>query len=150
MDYTCFRLNVDEGIAVVTFDRPPVNAQNRLSREEFVHLFDTLSDRDDVRVVILTAAGHVFSAGADVKERIDLAKEAGDYPRHNRLTREFFYAASDCQKPVIVAVNGPAIGAGFAAGAGLRHHVGGGRRLFCHARTRCRTGWRRALPDGAF
>ena len=114
MDYTCFHLNVDEGIAVVTFDRPPVNAQNRLSREEFVHLLDALSDRDDVRVVILTGAGHVFSAGADVKERIDLAKEAGDYPRHNRLTREFFYAASDCQKPVIVAVNGAAIGAGFA------------------------------------
>jgi len=113
MDLELFRLDVAEGIATVTFDRPPVNAQNRRSREELIRIFDALSDRDDVRVVVLTAAGEVFSAGADVKERIDLAKEPGDYPRHNRLTREFFYAVTDCAKPVIAAVNGPAIGAGF-------------------------------------
>jgi enoyl-CoA hydratase len=39
--------------------------------------------------------------------------EPGDYVRHNRLVREFFYAVTDCSKPVIAAVNGPAIGAGF-------------------------------------
>ncbi|MFI5011586.1 MAG: enoyl-CoA hydratase/isomerase family protein [Hyphomicrobiales bacterium] len=109
-----FRLEVAAGIATVTFDRPPVNAQNRQSREELIRIFDALSDRDDVRVVILTGARKVFSAGADVKERVSLVREPGDYIRHNRLTREFFYAVSDCQKPVIAAVNGPAIGAGFA------------------------------------
>ena len=113
MDLEMHRLEVADGIATVTIDRPPVNAQNRRSREELIWIFDTLGDRDDVRVVILTATGKVFSAGADVKERIDLVKEPGDYTRNNRLTREFFYAVSDCAKPVIAAVNGPAIGAGF-------------------------------------
>jgi enoyl-CoA hydratase len=108
-----FRLVVADGIATVTFDRPPVNAQNRRTREELIYVFDTLSDRDDVRVVILTGAGDVFSAGADIKERVDLVQEPGDYVRHNRLVREFFYAVTDCTKPVIAAVNGPAIGAGF-------------------------------------
>jgi enoyl-CoA hydratase len=56
----------------------------------------------------------MFSAGADIKERIDLVHEPGDYIRNNRLVREFFYAASDCAKPVIAAINGPALGAGFA------------------------------------
>jgi enoyl-CoA hydratase len=114
MEFELYRLEVADGIATVTFDRPPVNAQNRQSREELIRIMDSLSDREDVRVVILTAAGKLFSAGADVKERVDLVKAPGDYPKHNRLTREFFYAVSDCAKPVIAAVNGPAIGAGFA------------------------------------
>ena len=108
-----FHLDVADGIATVTFDRPPVNAQNRQTREEIVRVFDTISDRDDVRVAILTASGDVFCAGADIKERVDLVQAPGDYVRHNRLVRESFYAVTDCAKPVIAAVNGPAIGAGF-------------------------------------
>ena len=110
---TC-RLEVAEGIATVTIARPPVNAQNRRMRDEFIWLFDALSDRDDVRVVVLTAEGKVFSAGADIKERRGLVKEPGDYLNHNRVTREFFFSVPDCTKPVIAAVNGAAIGAGCA------------------------------------
>jgi enoyl-CoA hydratase len=114
MELTSLTLTVAESIATVTLDRPPVNAQNRRLREELLWLFDTLSDREDVRVVILTGAGNSFSAGADIKERVGLVQEPGDYLRHNRLTREFFHVVADCTKPVIAAVNGPAIGAGFA------------------------------------
>jgi enoyl-CoA hydratase len=113
MDLEQFRLDIADGIATVTFDRPPVNAQNKRTREELIRVFDAISDRDDVRVAILTGAGNTFSAGADLKERVDLVREPGDYARHNRLVREFFYAVTDCAKPVIAAVNGPAIGAGF-------------------------------------
>ncbi len=114
MDLETVRLDVADFIATVTMDRPPVNAQNQKAREELIRVFDAISDRDDVRVAILTAAGKVFSAGADVKERVGLVQEPGDYIRNNRLVREFFYAVSDCTKPVICAVNGPAFGAGFA------------------------------------
>ncbi len=113
MELEQFRLEVADGIATVTFDRPPVNAQNARTREELIRVFDAISDRDDVRVAILTGAGNMFSAGADLKERVDMVHEPGDYARHNRLVREFFYAVTDCAKPVIAAVNGPAIGAGF-------------------------------------
>ena len=114
MQLTTCRLDIAEYIATVTLARPPVNAQNRIIRQELIQVFDALSEMDDVRVVILTAEGHVFSAGADVKERRTLVSGPGDYIAHNRLTREFFYAAADCAKPVIAAVNGPAICAGFA------------------------------------
>ncbi len=114
VDLEQFRLEVAEGIATVTFDRPPVNAQNRRSREELTWIFDTLSDRTDVRVAILTGARDIFSAGADINERVGIRAEAGDYGRHNRLTRESFYSIIDCAKPVIGAINGPAIGAGYA------------------------------------
>jgi enoyl-CoA hydratase len=108
-----YRVDVTDFVATVTLDRPPVNAINRQSREELIRVFDELSDRDDVRVVVLTSAGDIFSAGADIKERNTLVKEPGDYLRHNRLTRESFYAITDCTKPVIAAVNGPALGAGL-------------------------------------
>jgi enoyl-CoA hydratase len=114
MELTTCRFGVEEGVATITLDRPPVNAQNRRLREEVTRLFDACSDREDVRCVVLTGAGKSFSAGADIKERVGLVREPGDYIGHNRLTREFFYAPMDCLKPVICAANGPAIGAGFA------------------------------------
>lgn len=117
MDLQHFTLSVDDGVATVTFNRAPVNAQNRRSREELIWIFDSISDHDDVRVAILTGAGKVFSAGADIKERVGLVSEPGDYIRHNRVTRESFYSLIDCAKPVIAAINGPAIGAGFAFAA---------------------------------
>ena len=57
MELEHFRLTVADGIATVVFDRPPVNAQNQKTREEFIRLFDALGDRDDVRVVVLTGNG---------------------------------------------------------------------------------------------
>jgi enoyl-CoA hydratase len=108
------RIEVADYIALVTLDHPPVNAQNRPLRQALLEAFDTLGDRDDVRVIVLTGAGRTFSAGADIKERIGLVQGPGDYTRHNRLTRESFYAIIECPKPVIAAINGPALGAGFA------------------------------------
>ena len=117
MEYQLFRVEIENGIATVTFDRPPVNAQNRRSREELTFIFDTLSDRPDVRCVILTGSGKIFLPAADIKERVGISTAGGDYIRHNRLTREAFYAVADCAKPVIGALNGPAIGAGFVIAA---------------------------------
>ncbi|MER2535148.1 MAG: enoyl-CoA hydratase/isomerase family protein [Rhizobiaceae bacterium] len=114
MDLEQFKVEIEDGVATVTFDRPPVNAQNRRTREEITWIFDTMSDDPAVRCVILTGSGKVFSAGADIKERSGMSAKSGDYIRHNRITRESFYAIRDCVKPVIGAINGPAIGAGFA------------------------------------
>ena len=114
MDLETVKLSISDHVATVVMDRPPVNAQNARMRTELTWVFDAISDRDDVRVAILTGTGNVFSAGADIKERPSVAQEPGDYLRHNRVTRECFYAIKECAKPVIAAVNGPAMGAGYA------------------------------------
>jgi enoyl-CoA hydratase len=74
--YECFKVEVSDYVATVTLARPPVNAQNRRFREEIISIFDLLSDRADVRAVVLTGEGKTFSAGADLKERPVLG-EAG-------------------------------------------------------------------------
>ncbi len=108
------RLEVADFVATVTVDRPPVNALNAAFRAEVVDVFDALHDRADVRAVVLTGAGRTFSAGADLKERPNIAGVAGAYPRHNRNVRAAFEAIMACGKPVVAAVNGAAIGAGCA------------------------------------
>jgi len=104
----------DDGVAVVYLNRPPVNAQNADTRAELIQAFDAINDDDSVRCVILTARGKVFSAGADIGERPAIKKRGpGAYWQHNRIVREASLSIADCSKPVIAAVNGPAIGAGF-------------------------------------
>lgn len=113
MSYQHLLLTVEDRIATVTLNRQPVNAQNAELRAEITEVFDLLSDREDVMVVVLTGSGKVFSAGADIRERPNLAGVAGAYGRHNRLVRETFNAVNECSKPIVCAINGPAMGAGF-------------------------------------
>jgi enoyl-CoA hydratase/carnithine racemase len=63
------RVAFDAHVAVVTLDRPPVNAQTLSFQEEIAYAFDYLSDLDEVRAIVLTGAGKVFCAGVDLKER---------------------------------------------------------------------------------
>lgn len=111
-DIERFSVSLQGGIATVLMTAPPVNAQDRRFREEQIRIFDILSDAPDVRVAVLTGEGRAFSAGADLRERPNLAGEAGAYPRHNRTVRAGFDSVMECAKPVIAAINGPAIGAG--------------------------------------
>lgn len=107
-----FLVTLDGHVATVSMNAPPVNAQDRVFRDELPRVFDVLGDTPDVRAIVLTGEGRAFSAGADLRERPNLAGEPGAYPRHNRLMRGAFDAIMECGKPVIAAVNGPAIGAG--------------------------------------
>lgn len=106
------KLEVSDYVAVATLNRPPVNAVNAEMRDRLIEIFDAATDRDDIRVVVLTAQGKVFSAGADLKQRPDPGRH-GAYWHHNRTTRETGNAIKECTKPVIAAVNGAALGAGF-------------------------------------
>lgn len=147
---------VEQHIAIVRFANPPVNAHSQQLLSETAWVFDAISDRDDIRVAILTGAGKVFCAGADLKERSGAAPEDGAHWQRSRRAREAYHSIMECQKPVIAAVNGPALGGGLAfvascdilvaadtACIGLPEIdvglLGGGRhaqRLFGHSRLR--------------
>ncbi len=168
-DLTQLQVSIDGHVAVLVLNSPPVNALTRTLNDELIWALDHISERDDVRVVVLTGAGKVFCAGADLKGRADNIKAPGDLLAHSRRTRECFHAIRECAKPVICAINGAALGSGLAMAAssdilicsdkaslglpevdvgllgGCRHAM----RLFSHSRLRrmMLTGWRVPGPE---
>lgn len=111
------RTEIANHIAVVTLDAPPVNAVSAQLMAELIAEIDKLNDLDDVRVAVLTGAGKIFSAGADIKDRAKLMPEPGQRWTSARLAREMSYSIIECKKPVIAAINGPALGAGLGIAA---------------------------------
>jgi enoyl-CoA hydratase len=112
--YTQLDFSVENFVATLTLNAPPVNALTRTLNDELTHALDCISEMDEVRAVVLTGAGKVFCAGADLKGRKDVIKGPGDLPAHSRRTRECFHAIRECAKPVICAINGAALGSGLA------------------------------------
>lgn len=107
-----FKIDTVGHVRIVAMDRPPVNAMNRAMRDEGTEIFSALGEDDSCRAVVLTGHGKTFCAGADLDDRPNLT-DMGAYTRHNRSVREFFQSVIECPKPVIAAINGPAIGGGL-------------------------------------
>jgi enoyl-CoA hydratase/carnithine racemase len=113
MENKLIKTEIKDHVAVVTMDAPPVNAQSREFVEELIAAFDELNETPSARVIVLTGAGRIFSAGADIKSRGKVGAVPGDTYRHLRRTREVGFCIMESNKPVIAAVNGPALGAGM-------------------------------------
>ena len=116
-DLTQLNYELSNFVATLTLNSPPVNALTRTLNDELTLALDRISEMDEVRVVVLTGAGKVFCAGADLKGRASVIKGPGDLPAHSRRTRECFHAIRECAKPVICAINGAALGSGVAMAA---------------------------------
>jgi len=107
------RAESDQRIAIVTLDRPPVNAIDTATYRALAEVFSGVADDLEVRCVILTGAGtRAFCAGSDVREFKKLNPE--NSTRRARTIRAAFEAIWKCPLPVIGAINGPALGAGLA------------------------------------
>ena len=99
---------VEGGVATVTLDHPPLNVLTRALGEDLRSTLETLASRDDLRVLILAAAGKHFSAGADVGEHLP--------PTYRAMIPEFVRtveAVAAFPVPVIAAVRGRCLGGGF-------------------------------------
>ncbi len=105
------------GIRVLTLNDP--QARNPLSTELSKALLDALEDAGaarEVRVVVLTGAGTAFSAGADLNLLRKVTRQGAEANlAHSRALMRLFQAVYFFPKPIVAAVNGPAV----AGGAGL-------------------------------
>jgi len=116
--YTEILYDVSDSIATITLNRPAkLNAFTAVMMRELLVVFDEIDADDAVRAVIVTGAGRGFCAGADLAAGSDTFKRGGSdiltaagVPRDGggMVSLRIF----ECTKPVIAAVNGPAVGVG--------------------------------------
>jgi enoyl-CoA hydratase len=118
MSTDCLKVSIADNIATVTIDRPPVNALDQTAMAEFTGVFGKLWDLNDVRVVILTNTGKIFCGGMDLKSFGGTAPRPGEAAEYFAIHRGFQNAIREFPKPLIAAVNGPAIGTGFSLAGG--------------------------------
>jgi 2-(1,2-epoxy-1,2-dihydrophenyl)acetyl-CoA isomerase len=142
---------VDEGVGIVTLNRPEkLNAVTWDMASSLVDLFRELRFRDDVRTIVLTGAGRGFCAGGDA----EFVSGTGDrplpgladdgsrpMPRYQRKTpagpfAEFTRMIVEVEKPVIAAIAGPAMGAGFAYALACDRRIADKKARMCAAMVR--------------
>jgi len=101
----------------ITFNRPErYNALDAIGHKEITYVWREVDEDPDIDAVILTGAGKAFSAGGDF-DMIDETIEDFDVrARTWKEARDLVYNIINCGKPIISAINGPAVGAGLVAG----------------------------------
>lgn len=115
--------SLEEGILEVRLNRPDrLNALTAPFVGELLQVFEGLREDRSTRVVVLTGAGKGFCAGADLQQPAapgDVPGTAGMTPlgfvyKFQEYLARLVLAVHECEKPVIAAVNGAAVGGGFA------------------------------------
>lgn len=110
---------IEDHVAHVTLNRPPVNAFNREFVAELTKLAQLLKRSKNVWLVSVTSSGPVFSAGADLKERAALPTSRVAVTVRN--IQRMILAWVELPQPVVMGIRGPALGGGleFALAADL-------------------------------
>jgi enoyl-CoA hydratase len=124
VDYSKYQhllVKVSDGIAVVTLNRPDVlNAANNVMHREFTEIWGDIDRDPDVKVAVVTGAGdRAFSAGGDLGDIEARGNLTGQQKFDTiaalmREAEDVVYSIVRCEKIIISAINGVAVGAGLA------------------------------------
>ena len=111
-EYTNVKIALEDRVAILTIDHPPVNAFNRATMKDLDAALDELIANDQAKVIIITGAGDfAFVAGLDLKEIAEVRPEESREMIVGGQT--LFNKIEACPKPVIAAVNAVALGGGL-------------------------------------
>ena len=105
-----FQVSIDNGIAEMVFDQPPVNAFDSKDWAAIAAELERLGESPEVRVILILAEGRGFCAGVDIKE---LASTPDLIVAVNKGNYDSFKAVHRNPKPVIIAVHGFVLGGGI-------------------------------------
>ncbi len=118
MDYSAYDHLLFErrehGVLLITMNRPDLyNAADEAMHGQLATVWTDIARDEETRVAVITGAGKAFSAGGDLAM---VQRMAGDYDRTTRMLSEMsdlVYNMASCDKPIISAINGVAVGAGL-------------------------------------
>jgi len=103
-----------DGVLVITLDRPEkLNAADEVMHGELARVWSDVSRDPETRVAVVTGAGRAFSAGGDLTM---VERQIGNYDLVTHMLTEMsdlVYNMANCEKPIISAINGVAVGAGL-------------------------------------
>ena len=117
MAYSTILYEVEDNVLTLTLNRPDkLNAFTRDMMHELINAFDKADEDDNVRAIIITGAGRGFCAGADLSVGADTFNADVREDRESGLQRDggglLTHRIFESKKPVIAAINGPAVGIG--------------------------------------
>jgi len=122
MNYQSFKVEINNNIAHVAFNRPDkANSLHAQAWKEMKHLFEELSYDENVRVIVLSGEGKLFCAGIDVSMLMDISNfaEKGCEARKRekfidglKHLQECVSSIEKCKKPVLAAIHKGCIGGG--------------------------------------
>src|SRR3990172_1656678 len=107
------KTTVEDRVAILTIDHPPVNALSAATMAELSDAVDELVANPEVKAVLITGAGQIaFVAGADINEftQVQSAQMAVDASRRGQ---DVFGRIENAPKPFIAAINGVCLGGGM-------------------------------------
>jgi enoyl-CoA hydratase/carnithine racemase len=116
MKFQHIKYEVEGRIALITLNRPDnLNAWTVIMMNELIQSLDIADNDDSIRAVIVTGAGRAFCAGADLASGgFDINQKDGEKPAARRDTAgQATLKMFDMKKPIIAAINGPAVGVGI-------------------------------------
>jgi enoyl-CoA hydratase/carnithine racemase len=121
------KYTVEDRVAIITLDHPPVNAFNSQTVKDLDAALDMALGDEDVKVIIITGAGRMaFVAGADINE-INQIKNADHAEQLLRAGHSVFNKIETSRKPVIAAINGICLGGGLEMAMACHMRVAGDR-----------------------
>jgi enoyl-CoA hydratase len=109
-DYELVKVEIQDGVATMSLNRPPLNPLNTQLFLEIGKCAEELAMDDDVRAVVLTGGDKHFAAGADIKVMVEA--NPVEITKFITVGQASFTKVENIPKPVIAAINGFALGGG--------------------------------------
>ncbi|MCE8042371.1 enoyl-CoA hydratase/isomerase family protein [Halomonas daqingensis] len=106
-----------ERVLRITMDNPGrLNSADSVMHGELVRVWRDIDTDPDISAVIICGAGEAFSSGGDLDLVEEMSKDFHTLTRVWKEARDLVYNLVNCSKPVVSAMDGPAVGAGLVAG----------------------------------
>jgi enoyl-CoA hydratase/carnithine racemase len=122
MNYKFLKVDVKDGIALITMNNPPVNQFSANFTAELMEAVNGAFEDDTVKALVLTGTGKNFIAGADITE-VQHAKKKEEVFKPLLALAQFFNKIEINPKPVVAAINGNALGGGLELAMACHYRV---------------------------